>query len=527
MDQDGNELFDEGVICSGCGKVNPSSFEFCGSCGTQLTPSTTQEGVVSSEVQSTDKGEWRMLRRDAAYTGSDGSSVPAPLEKVWEFNAGGQIKSSLALAYGMAFFGCTDKKVYALDAANGQLRWEFKTKKEVHTTPIVAYDRVFVACTDKNLYALDVQTGKLQWQFSPGNDIASTPAVDGGLVFFGCKDKHVYAIDAETGQSRWTFKTGKKAHSAPTVFLGIVFISGDNTLFALDATSGELKWSNKYVEAEPCPIVLGDVVFTPRSNLVKMPGYHISDGASKGDLFGQIATIRTDGIFTICNIGFTLGVLPGLYGYDIRISNRPILGAVIEEGTVKKYQEDNMSISAPAMGGDFAYVAVVRGFDLYGFNVSKFMKRWNYRFKTRITTHPVIANGRLFVTTHKGQVHAFKGATDPNATAALEYISGEMAKNPQFKAMMISEQVNWPNFCCLCCGSAEERKTLSFSDDLFFEVRRMELEGVPYCKACHEKVSKIFRGEQEGAMITKFYPPTLRFRNERYWAMFMQANNLR
>ena len=48
----------------------------------------------------------------------------------------------------------------------------------------------------------------LLWKFpTGGHPVISSPAVSGGMVYFGSSDT-LYALDAQTGQEKWKFKTG-------------------------------------------------------------------------------------------------------------------------------------------------------------------------------------------------------------------------------------------------------------------------------------------------------------------------------
>lgn len=530
------ETPEESVTCTSCKKINPQSFVFCGACGEKLPARTQPEVPAILPSRLVKEGEWPMLRRDAAYTGSDGTPIPPPLEQVWEFKAGSRIESHPALAYGMVYFGCNDKKVYALEAATGQSRWTFKTGKAVKTTPVVADGTVFLASDDKNIYALDAQTGEKRWQFSPGKDISSTPAVGHGLVFFGSKDKHIYALDSATGQVKWTVKSGRKEHSAPTLADGLVLISGKEDLFAIDALSGELAWSNEakgplsYL-SNPCPIVLGwghplQFVLTPQRQYYKSRSLALSDGSHKGKVYGYIATISHGLILSVSDPGYVLGASPGLFAYDL-VHQKPQLGVVMDEATTKKYIDKGWRISVPAVGGNYVYTAILGWTKLIAFNVSKVMNRYEVHLKERIASAPVIANGMLFVTTAKGKIQAFRGSSDPQATAALEYLGDEIRKDLEFKAMPATGSVIWPNCCCLCCGPVEKHTDLRWDEMVFMTREQLTLPNLPYCNACYDKVTKFFRGENFAVKITKFHPPTLGFRNQKYWTMFMEANNLR
>ncbi len=65
-----------------------------------------------------------------------------------------------------------------------------------------------------------------------------------GAVFFGTSsDGKVYALDANTGEPRWSFFTGGPIRLAPVVAAGKVYVGADDgTVYCLDAQNGRLLW---------------------------------------------------------------------------------------------------------------------------------------------------------------------------------------------------------------------------------------------------------------------------------------------
>jgi len=76
-------------------------------------------------------------------------------------------------------------------------------------------------------------------------DDAFHTAVAGGLVYFGSSaDNTVYALDAGTGHVRWTFITDGPVRMAPTVAGGKVYVgSDDGNVYCLGAGDGRLLWT--------------------------------------------------------------------------------------------------------------------------------------------------------------------------------------------------------------------------------------------------------------------------------------------
>ncbi len=118
--------------------------------------------------------------------------------------------------------------VEALDASTGTLKWFTAAGDYVFSTPAVAKGVVYVGCGDRKVYALKASTGALKWTASTGSDITASPAVANGIVYVGSHDGKMYAFDASTGDVAWTFDTGSYILSSPAVVDGVVY-TGSNS----------------------------------------------------------------------------------------------------------------------------------------------------------------------------------------------------------------------------------------------------------------------------------------------------------
>jgi outer membrane protein assembly factor BamB len=80
-----------------------------------------------------------------------------------------------------------------------------------------------------------------------GFDRAYVPVLAGGLLFFGSSaDGKLYALDAATGQERWSFFTGGPVRFAPVAWKDRLFaVSDDGHLYCLKAADGRLLWKKR------------------------------------------------------------------------------------------------------------------------------------------------------------------------------------------------------------------------------------------------------------------------------------------
>jgi outer membrane protein assembly factor BamB len=78
-------------------------------------------------------------------------------------------------------------------------------------------------------------------------DDAFQVAAVGNVVYFGSSvDNKVYALDAATGEERWSFFTGGPVRLAPTIWKNRVFVgSDDGFAYCLNAANGRLVWKKR------------------------------------------------------------------------------------------------------------------------------------------------------------------------------------------------------------------------------------------------------------------------------------------
>ena len=154
-----------------------------------------------------------------------------------------------------------DGIVRGLDLATGAERWRYALSPDVDPQSRAVFASVAADGPDalvgskRELAALDARTGVPMWSADPvpdGTDTQSLAAVaiDRGLAVgvFHRALGGVIAFDRATGVLRWRFfddlATGINA--SPVIAGNTVFVSNAMTdVFALDATTGELRWTTR------------------------------------------------------------------------------------------------------------------------------------------------------------------------------------------------------------------------------------------------------------------------------------------
>ena len=90
----------------------------------------------------------------------------------------------------------------------GTLIWEFEAEGDVSSSPAIGSDgTVYVGSDDKKLYALNGANGAKKWEFQTGGWVRSSPAIGSdGIIYVGSNDKKLYAIYTDSqgpAQSPW------------------------------------------------------------------------------------------------------------------------------------------------------------------------------------------------------------------------------------------------------------------------------------------------------------------------------------
>ena len=238
-----------------------------------------------------------MFRANPMHSGTYAGPAPRQFHRVkWKFPTGDRVISSPVFKDNVIYFGSDDGNVYAVDATTGHQIWKRSTNGPVPATPAIADGTVYIGSYDGKFYALNAQTGAVKWKFAtegerrfeakglhgllprnqtiadPFDVFLSSPVVANGAVYFGSGDGNLYALDATTGDLRWKFKTGDVVHASPAFADGVLFFgSWDSYFYAVDATTGKEKWRfhagedpliHNQVGFQSSPAVVDGVVYT-------------------------------------------------------------------------------------------------------------------------------------------------------------------------------------------------------------------------------------------------------------------------
>ncbi len=177
--------------------------------------------------------DWPVFRADNTGSATTEAAVSEKATLLWRFKPKTAPASTLSVPTapvtvgGLVFASGPDGIVRALDAVDGRLRWKGYTGGAVRFPPTIWKGRALVGSGDGWVYAYEAQTGRLLWRFRAapaqrkipvyGSLLSTWPAASGVLVEDGIAyiaagivnydGTYVYALDATTGRIKWQNNT--------------------------------------------------------------------------------------------------------------------------------------------------------------------------------------------------------------------------------------------------------------------------------------------------------------------------------
>ncbi|MGC9269359.1 PQQ-binding-like beta-propeller repeat protein [Acidiphilium sp.] len=246
-------------------------------------------------------------------------------------------------------------------------------RRSLHVQPVIAAGKIFTMDANGFVDAVQFSNGRHIWRqkMRPKHD--SSFAFGGGLAFdngglyVATGFAELRLLDPATGAARWTKKLDQPARSAPTIGGGRIYIVLlDNTLIALDATTGDFAW-------------------------------RFPTGSSSNSMFGAGAPAYDQGVIVA---GFGTGMVAGI--------NAQTGSAVWEQSLAAGYDTANpLNVSSivanPVIGNNLVVVTGVAG-STVAFDLRSGRRIWGKSAGGAET--PAIAGDWLFLLTEDQRLAA-------------------------------------------------------------------------------------------------------------------------
>ncbi|MCP4724197.1 MAG: PQQ-binding-like beta-propeller repeat protein [bacterium] len=162
-------------------------------------------------------------------------------EKKWEYTTGGPwIPTSPATVNGVIYCGTSDGyNLLAFDAETGDMKFDFKAGAWVFSSPAITGNIAYFGCHNGRLFAVDITSGEKKWEFrteasrlNEGNYYTEEGIINGSAYPRAADPEKVYEHMVETVNQR-ILSVGSII-SSPVVKDGVIFFgSTDGNLYAI------------------------------------------------------------------------------------------------------------------------------------------------------------------------------------------------------------------------------------------------------------------------------------------------------
>lgn len=308
--------------------------------------------------------------------------------------------------------------------------------------PIIAYKAVFAIDSDAIVTARRLDNGEQIWRrrLKPQNKEEKESSLKGaGLAEYNQKIYAttgfggVFCLDMKTGKILWRKNLNMPIRIAPAVNNNKILIQTfDNTLFVLDASSGQEIWKNQ-TDAENTTLVGGaapaysvdaDVIVAAFSN-GELRAFKASTGTPLwGDFL--VSHKRTNSLAEINAIKAN----PIIDGDKVfAVGYNSVLTAIDLRTGTRIWEREMGSSNQPWIAGDYLYV-LTNDFELIALNKNNGKIIWNTSIPKGDSNDekngvfakgPLLTDNRLIITTSNGYIFA----VSPYTGEILSYVEAD------------------------------------------------------------------------------------------------------
>ena len=339
----------------------------------------------------------------------------------FQFQTGGPVRSTPAIANSKVFFGSGDGFFYAVDAATGKEIWKYNSSSPVYSSPEYSNGNVFFTNLAGNIFCLNGNTGKLIWKQFIGKDLpykwafdyyTSSPTSYNNSILAGSGDGNLYMLNAANGKIEWKYKTESRTKSKPLVVKNTVYF-GDfgGKLYSIELQTRKINW---IFEADGIKFNSDDWGFDRRA-FVSSPTY--SDGKIFiGNRDGFMYCINSaDGKLIWKYDHKTSWVLSSPSVYNSKVfagsSDKKFVNAVDVKTGKELWQAktDGPVWSSISVTGNIVYGGDYGG-NFFAIDSENGEYLWKFKAGDKIHSSSIVSGGVIYFGSDDGSLYALKGS---------------------------------------------------------------------------------------------------------------------
>ncbi|KWV90657.1 PQQ-binding-like beta-propeller repeat protein [Erythrobacter sp. YT30] len=372
-----------------------------------------------------------------------------------------QVGGSASKSYGHLSLAENPTKVWTAKIAGTNNR------ERLAAAPVVGGGKVFVEDTEGVIHAFDKDTGREIWRRDDdemSDDMRPSAfgggvSYDNGVVYATNGAGEVKAKNAETGERIWKVKPSGPLRGSPTVAFGQVYVmTQDNQIISLNASDGELQWSESGSSAQSG--VFG-VAAPAAGNGTVIAGYSSgelsayryengralwADALARTNISTQVSSLTDIDADPIIDAGrvYALGQGGRMAAYELVTGQRiweltlagistpaiagewiftltddaRVLAIARSTGRVRwitqlqqfrneKKRERPIFWTGPVLAGNQLWVASSRG-EIWRLSTGEGSAQMFADIKQPVSLAPVVADNMLYILDDSGTIHAFK-----------------------------------------------------------------------------------------------------------------------
>jgi len=164
--------------------------------------------------------------------------------------------------------------IAAYHNTTGAEKWRLPIVNGAEPSATLVKDRVFIGASDGQFYSIQADTGKVLWTFPTKIETLSEPLLNEGILYILTGNNSLFALDASDGKQLWlytrqdTSSLSIRGGSKPAIRNGTLYVGfSDGSIVALLAQNGALKWekqlsrNKKFRDLDSDPLLEGDFMY--------------------------------------------------------------------------------------------------------------------------------------------------------------------------------------------------------------------------------------------------------------------------